>query len=274
MARGKPRRDRSEVSCVIKYLVFGFNVVFWMLGGAMAGIGLWAWSEKDMFANISKVTQVPFDPAMMLIIVGAVIFFMGYAGCVGALRENTCLLLIYCIFVGVIFFLELVVGILAFVYKDWVKEQVKNQLLSMIENYRDDPDLQNVIDWVQQDWLKCCGVEDYNDWESNIYFNCSSPSRERCGVPFSCCVPEETEAIKNLQCGYDTRSDSSTDLESVIYTTGCLKAGEDWFNTNLIPVAGVLVGIALMQILGICFAQNLRSDIFAQKAKWNHHPRT
>ena len=60
----------------------------------MAGIGLWAWSEKDMFANISKVTQVPFDPAMMLIIIGAVIFFIGYAGCVGALRENTCLLLI------------------------------------------------------------------------------------------------------------------------------------------------------------------------------------
>lgn len=65
-----------------------------MLGGAMAGIGLWAWSEKDMFANIGKVTQVPFDPAMLLIIVGAVIFFIGYAGCVGALRENTCLLLI------------------------------------------------------------------------------------------------------------------------------------------------------------------------------------
>jgi len=26
------------------------------------------------------------------------------------------------------------------------------------------------------------------DWSKNEYFNCSSPSVERCGVPFSCCI--------------------------------------------------------------------------------------
>lgn len=26
------------------------------------------------------------------------------------------------------------------------------------------------------------------DWSKNEYFNCSSPSVERCGVPFSCCM--------------------------------------------------------------------------------------
>ncbi|KAK2150145.1 hypothetical protein LSH36_421g02017 [Paralvinella palmiformis] len=61
-----------------------------------------------------------------------------------------------------------------------------------------------------------------------------------------------------------------TDPESVIYTTGCLEAGERFFNTNLIPIAGAVVGIALVQILGICFAQNLRSDIFAQIEKWKY----
>ena len=38
--------------------------------------------------------------------------------------------------------------------------------------------------------LHCCGLKDYMDWERNIYFNCSSPGVEKCGVPFSCCQPD------------------------------------------------------------------------------------
>jgi tetraspanin-5 len=63
----------------------------------------------------------------------------------------------------------------------------------MIQSYRDDPDLQNMIDWIQRDWLHCCGVNNYRNWESNIYFNCSSKlvgSVEACGVPASCCRTE------------------------------------------------------------------------------------
>jgi len=39
--------------------------------------------------------------------------------------------------------------------------------------------------------LHCCGLQDYDDWEQNIYFNCSSPGVESCGVPFSCCQPDD-----------------------------------------------------------------------------------
>lgn len=81
----------------------------------------------------------------------------------------------------------------------------------------------------------CCGARGPNDWNLNIYFNCTdlNPSRERCGVPFSCCVrnrkvrqwggqaqpgapgvsPHPTthwpvssqEDVLNTQCGYDVR---------------------------------------------------------------------
>jgi hypothetical protein len=37
-----------------------------------------------------------FDPALLFVLVGIFTFFMGFAGCVGSLRENTCLLLFVC----------------------------------------------------------------------------------------------------------------------------------------------------------------------------------
>jgi len=60
----------------------------------MLGIGLWAWTEKDMFQNLSKLSQIPLDPALLLILAGALIFVIGFTGCIGALRENTFLLLV------------------------------------------------------------------------------------------------------------------------------------------------------------------------------------
>ena len=53
-----------------------------------------------------------------------------------------------------------------------------------------------------------------------------------------------------------------------IYTSGCIPKGEEWLESNIAPVAGVAVGLGTLQILGICFAQSLRAEIHAQRAKW------
>jgi len=54
-------------------------------------------------------------------------------------------------------------------------------------------DQQNLIDWIQEKWLYCCGIEGPKDWDKNIYFNCNSSAREACGVPFSCCIQQENQ---------------------------------------------------------------------------------
>jgi tetraspanin-5 len=134
---------------------------------------------------------------------------IGFTGCVGALRENTALLAAYAIFLAILLLLEMTAGILGFIFKDWIKDQATNGFQTFIVHYRDDPDQQNLIDWIQESWvtirlatlsldsplaywlqLQCCGIEGPQDWDRNVYFNCSSASvgsREACGVPFSCC---------------------------------------------------------------------------------------
>lgn len=53
-------------------------------------------------------------------------------------------------FLGLIFFLELTAGILAFVFKDWIKDQLNLFINNNVKAYRDDIDLQNLIDFAQE----------------------------------------------------------------------------------------------------------------------------
>lgn len=144
-------------------------------------------------------------------------------------------------------------GILGFIFKEWIKDQATSGFQAFIVHYRDDPDQQNLIDWIQEGWvsyvsvgrypkkkrlfgmfcfdllcyllqLQCCGIEGPHDWDRNVYFNCSSASvgsREACGVPFSCCKPKVDELIKNVQCGYDVRREDY--VSSNIYNSNLQK---------------------------------------------------
>ncbi|XP_060573817.1 tetraspanin-14-like, partial [Ruditapes philippinarum] len=102
-----PRGD-TFVSPTLKYALFFFNFVLWLCGGIMIGIGVWAYIEKNKYyyQSIETIYDVLLDLSILLIIVGAVIFVVGYAGCVGALRENLLLLRIFYSIIILIVLLE------------------------------------------------------------------------------------------------------------------------------------------------------------------------
>lgn len=100
--------------------------------------------------------------------------------------------------------------------------------------------------------LGCCGVENSKDWEHNIYFNCSSRASERCGVPYSCCknpyssLEDKDKKLVNLQCGYGAL-EPTTGL-NFEYSKGCFPTFKTWIKDNMIPIAGVGIFIAVLQV--------------------------
>ncbi|MBN3295780.1 tetraspanin-14 [Amia ocellicauda] len=265
------RYENTEVSCCYKYLMFSYNIIFWLAGAAFIAIGFWAWSEKGVLLDLTQVTRMHgFDPVWVVLVVGTVTFILGFAGCVGALRENICLLKFFSGLIGFIFFLELTAAVLAFVFQDPLRDWISDFFLTNLRGYREDIDLQNLIDSLQK-LNSCCGAQTPDDWDLNVYFNCTdlNPSRERCGVPFSCCLIDPADVVVNTQCGYDVRSKKST-WNNFIYVKGCIPALEEWLPRNIYIVAGVFIVISLLQMLGIFLARTLISDIEAVRSSYSY----
>ncbi|MEQ2179514.1 hypothetical protein GOODEAATRI_025778 [Goodea atripinnis] len=53
------RYENAEVSCCYKYLMFSYNIIFWLAGAAFIAIGFWAWSEKG---NLIQWFCLPSEP--------------------------------------------------------------------------------------------------------------------------------------------------------------------------------------------------------------------
>lgn len=75
---------------------FNFIIyVFQLVGGILVGVGLYAFFEKwkgTGYSLVLNAEQMILDISIIMLIVGFVMFTVSFAGCVGALRENSCLL--------------------------------------------------------------------------------------------------------------------------------------------------------------------------------------
>ncbi|XP_018421425.1 PREDICTED: tetraspanin-33 [Nanorana parkeri] len=251
--------DFSFVSPVVKYLLFFFNMLFWVISLVMVGIGVYARLLKHAEAAMACLAV---DPALLLIAVGILMFLITFCGCIGSLRENICLLQTFSICLTIVFLLQLSAGIVGFVFSDKARGKVSEVLGNAIVHYRDDLDLQNLIDFGQKEF-NCCGGISYKDWSQNIYFNCTAEnrSRERCSVPFSCCLLGEDETVINTMCGYGMQELDYLEAGQYIHTNGCIDKLVNWLHTNLFLLGGVALGLAIPQLVGILLSQVLINQI-------------
>lgn len=273
---GRRLHEFNHVSLCVKYMIFFLNFIFWLFGGLLIGIGLYAfvdkWQDKE-FVKVENIYDVILNVSLVMMLAGGVVFIVSFTGCVGALRENTCLLKFYSLCLLVFFLLEMAVAIMGFVFPHTMQSLLEETLSDkIIHMYREDDDLKNFIDFAQQEF-RCCGLssEGYMDWSKNEYFNCSSPSVERCAVPYSCCInaTDISSGLVNIMCGYGVQNRPVAEASNLVWASGCIEVVRAWAERNLYFIAGVALGVALSQLLVIYLAKTLEGQIELQKSRWH-----
>jgi len=103
-----------------KYLLFTFNLLFWLIGVFLLAIGVWAQADENFVNVILRVSGENQEPAeniamyvnymsLFIIALGGVITIIALFGCCGAIRESRCCLgvfftlLLICFLVTVVF---------------------------------------------------------------------------------------------------------------------------------------------------------------------------
>uniref|UniRef100_A0A452TQD4 Tetraspanin n=1 Tax=Ursus maritimus TaxID=29073 RepID=A0A452TQD4_URSMA len=205
----------------LKFSLVIYSTVFWLIGALVLSVGIYAEVERQKYKTLESAFLAP---AIILILLGVIMFIVSFVGVLASLRDNLCLL-------------QATI--------DFLNDNIRRG----IENYYDDLDFKNIMDFVQKEF-KCCGGEDYQDWSKNQYHDCNAPGPLACGVPYTCCVRNKTEVV-NTMCGYKTIDKERLSVQDVIYVRGCTNAVLIWFMDNYTIMAGLLLGILLPQFLGV-----------------------
>jgi len=218
------------MACV-KYLLFIFNFIFFLSGLGLIVIGAYVKTQYGEYLTFADGTLT--NAAVFLIALGVIVFIIGFLGCCGAIRESYCMVTTFAVLLGIIFVLEIVAGILGFVYKGKVKEKGDAAVARAVTKYDTEDGAKGFLDWTQKT-LKCCGKAGAADYDARAK-----------GIPGSCCGK-----ANDKMCS-----------KSEAHKKGCTMKFEEFVKDNLLLVGGFAIGIAFIQLLGIVFACCLMSAI-------------
>uniref|UniRef100_A0A2K5US98 Tetraspanin-10 n=1 Tax=Macaca fascicularis TaxID=9541 RepID=A0A2K5US98_MACFA len=261
-----PAPSLSTGSSCIKYLIFFSNFLFSLLGLLALAIGLWGLAVKGSLGS-DLGGPLPVDPMLGLTLGGLVVSTVSLAGCLGALCENSCLLHGFSGGILAFLVLEALAGALVVALWGPLQDSLEHTLRVAIVHYQDDADLRFLLDQVQLG-LKCCGAASYQDWQQNLYFNCSSPGVQACSLPASCCIdPREDGASVNDQCGFGVLGLDADAAQRVVHLEGCGQPLRRWLRANLAASGGYAIAVVLLQGAELLLVARLLGVLAARRGR-------
>lgn len=236
--RGAKDRDGCCSVGFLKCLLHTFNFIFLLSGCAVLGVGIWTLVAKRH--HLSLLTTATYaSTAYMLVLAGALVILVTALGCVAVCRLHRCFLLVYTFLLLLIFLMEAVAGIIAYVYEEQVWHELADGLnTTFIESYGIDAARTEAINDLQRSF-KCCGANGFEDWKHSVWRSKIPNTKNK--VPDSCC--------KTIGTGCGTLAHPSN-----IFYDGCINALHDQIREHLIIIGAVGLGICLVQVFGMIFS--------------------
>jgi len=216
-----------DTTCT-KYLLFIFNLLFWLIGLALIAIGLWAKLDQDF---IAKVMDVAGDSdlaeelsnyitimAIFIIVLGAIIACIGFFGCCGAMRQSRCCL-------GIFFFLLLICFLVTIVLGGFL------MFVAATANSTDDTS-STVRQWA-------------TEFGKMVWELMGDEGRASFEKANHCCGADNNliAIVKNYKCSITTGT-----------TENCMDKLIENVQNKFWISGGVILCIALIELIGMCMA--------------------
>ncbi|XP_059917212.1 CD9 molecule a isoform X1 [Gadus macrocephalus] len=206
----------------IKYLMFAFNLVFWLAGTAVLGVGLWLRFDsktKGLFEGADS-PYLFYTGVYILIGAGALMMVVGFLGCCGAIQESPFMLGLFFFFLLILFAVEVAAGIWGFSNQSKIVNDITSFYMETYDNYsKGDERLKETL-LVIQTGLSCCGPT---------------------GT-----VPES--AKETCPPG---------DLFDELIAKSCLDAIDEVFDSKLHIIGGVGISLGIVMMFGMIFSMLL-----------------
>ncbi|XP_028843647.1 tetraspanin-4 [Denticeps clupeoides] len=218
--------------CCVKYLMFIFNLVFWLGGCGLFGVGVWLTFKQAEFSSL-PLSFPSLSAANLLLVAGGLTMVIGFLGCLGALKEQRCLLITFFVILLVLVVTEITLIVILNVFHKELDEKAQNDLKEGLKEYKTNKALQNSWDKVQI-MFKCCGVTNKTDW---------FPVMESTSLlPQSCCLNEQRSCTRGWE-------------------ESCYEKARKWLvnNNTAVLVFGICIGV--VQILALVFSMLMYCQI-------------
>ncbi|XP_065070827.1 CD151 antigen-like isoform X2 [Rhopilema esculentum] len=225
---------------MVKTLMFVANVLFALAGLALIALAAYVRVEDNDYNSVFGKGG-PFAPANIMIAAGVIVFIISFLGCVGAIRQSKCMLIMFIVCIVIVLLCETALIVLAFVYKSEAKKYATDAIVEAIRDTYGESGQSGITTAVNniQTNFKCCGANNYTDWLGSKWVKANPTLR----VPKSCCADTNFASCQNASMP-----------ATHIHSKNCVTELTDWAEKNLTMVGGLACGVVVIELLGIIFA--------------------
>uniref|UniRef100_A0A1B6LIB3 Tetraspanin n=1 Tax=Graphocephala atropunctata TaxID=36148 RepID=A0A1B6LIB3_9HEMI len=242
---------------ILKYLVFFVNLVFWITGLTIIVLSIWMLTDPTFYMSMAQDESSYYTGVYLFLIVGTLMFIVGFLGCCGAIKESQCMLVLFFCLLLIILVAEISAGAWAYSNSEQLEQLVQESVKNTVQKeYSVIDSRTQTFDAIQQG-LGCCGANGPADWATSK-FNKADQQGLNLAVtsplilhklPASCCtLPEGSDECENLKTAI------GMPVNKDIYPQGCTDKLQDTLRDYMSTIVGIGVAVAIAQCLGLSFS--------------------